>query len=412
MRLACLAFVLVPAALAACDSDSDAKPECSVTLSPGDNDAQTLQAAFIDAASGDTICLSPGTYTIDRELSLANAASVTLKGKGATRDEVIIDFATQTIGDDGITVTAQGFTIENLWVKNSPGNGVVAHAEESVFRNIKVSWDAGSVTDNGFYAVYPTDCKKVIIEDTEVVGASDAGIYVGSCEYAIVRRNKVHGNVAGIEIENSRHADVYENEVYDNTAGILTLVLPNLRIKENRYVLIRDNNIHDNNRPGFATAGTVVSYVPFGLGMLVLGGGDIEIRDNTFSGNQGTAMLAVSYRTFELLTDTTLDDQEMDPYLRRFYVHDNTFTNNGTAPIGTLSLLGQATLENVLWDGVLAEGETKADAKICLGATPASFRNFAVADNFAPEKQSTDTADHTCTLEPLDEMEDFEGVSL
>ncbi|MCC6625299.1 MAG: right-handed parallel beta-helix repeat-containing protein [Deltaproteobacteria bacterium] len=409
MRLTLLSLPL-GLALAACGDDAS-DTGCDVRLTPGANDAQAIQAAFIDARSGDTICLAPGTYTLDRELSLSNAADITLRGDGATRDEVVLDFATQTVGDDGVVVTAPGFTIENLWVKNAPGNGVVAHAEDSTFRNIKVSWDAGSVTENGFYAVYPTDCKRTIIEDTEITGASDAGIYVGSCEYAIVRRNKVYGNVAGIEIENSRYADVYDNEVYDNTAGILVFVLPKLAIKETRHVLVRDNVIRANNHANFATDGTVVSYVPFGLGALVLAGSDIEFRNNTFEDNQGTAILAVSYRTFELLTDTTLDDPEMDAYLRRLYIHSNTYDNNGYQPLGALALMGQASLENVLWDGVLEGEVSKADTKICLGASPTTFRNFAVADGFSPDKQSTDTADHTCTLEPVAEMEDFDGVS-
>lgn len=396
----------------ACDSSDGALPAgCDALLKPGDDDARDIQAAFIDAQSGDTICLAAGTYVLDRELSLANAAEVTLKGAGATRDDVVLDFGTQTVGDDGLTVTASGFTIENLSVKNSPGNGIVAHAELSTFRNVKVSWDAGSVTTNGFYAVYPTDCRKTVIEDIEVVGASDAGIYVGSCEYAIVRRNKVHGNVAGLEIENTRHADVYDNEVYDNTAGILALVLPNLKIKENRWVLIRDNDIHDNNRDGFAKSGTVVSYVPKGVGILSLAGADIEIRDNEVKNNRGAAAMVVSYKTMETLTGQKLDDPQMDPYLRRVYIHDNTFEGNGTAPAGALALMGQPSLENVLWDGVTAEGESVAEAKICLGATPPTFRMFALTDGFAPASQSTDTTDHTCTLDPLPEMEDFSGVA-
>jgi parallel beta-helix repeat protein len=323
---------------------------------------------------------------------------------GATREEVILDFATQVEGDDGITVTAPGFTIENVWVKNSPGNGVVAHAEDSTFRNLKVSWDAGSVTTNGFYAVYPTDCKRTLIEGVEVVGASDAGIYVGSCEYAIVRNNKVHGNVAGLEIENTVHADVYGNEVYDNSAGILALLLPNLKIKENAHVLFRDNIVRDNNRPNFAKAGTVVSSVPTGTGMLVLCGHDIEVRNNEVTGNKSGGVLIVSYRTLELLTSTTLNDPGMDPYVRRVYVHGNTFSENGKDPQGGIKVLGQATLENVLWDGILKDGETTAE--ICLGDTPPTFRNFKTADAFSG--QTTDTMGHTCTLPEMAKMESFE----
>lgn len=397
--------------LAACDDDAS---DCTKTLKPGADDREAIQTAFIEAESGDTICLGKGTYSLTGELTLANAADVTLKGNGKTRDDVVLDFSAQVTGDDGIEVTAPGFTIENLTVKNSPGNGVVAHAELSTFRNIKVYWDNTcdappcSVTDNGFYAVYPTDCRKTIVEDCEVIGASDAGVYVGSCEYAIVRRNKIHGNVAGLEIENSRYSEVYENEVYDNTAGILALVLPNQEIKENRHVLIYDNNIHDNNRDGFAEGGTVVSYVPKGLGMLSLAGNGVEIRGNTISNNNGAGLMVVSFRTFEILTGTTLTDTEMDPYLQNVYIHDNTFTANGTAPAGALSLFGQATLEDVVWDGVLEEGKTAADSKICLGPNPPTFRNLDI--NGSPSEQTTDTAPHTCTIEPIAELNDFEGI--
>lgn len=411
MKLAPLVFAALVAQTPACDSDSESGPPAGYdhVISPSDNDHEAIQTVLIEAKSGDVIGLEPGTYRLTRELNLTGVADITLKGMGKTRDEVILDFADQVEGDDGITVTAGGFTIENLWVKNSPGNGVVAHSEDSTFRNIKVSWDAGSVTENGFYAVYPTDCKRTVIEDVEVTGASDAGIYVGSCEYAIVRRTKVYANVAGIEIENTKKADVYDNEVYDNSAGILALLLPNLKIKENTQILFRDNEVRANNRANFAKAGTVVASVPSGTGILVLCGTDIEVRDNTITGNESTGVLVVSYPILELLTGTTLDDPGMDPYVRRVYVHNNTFADNGQAPKGGLVVVNQAKLEDVLWDGILKDGETTAE--ICLGPNPPAFRNFAATDNFEDAKQSTDTSGHNCTLTALPEMETFPSVA-
>lgn len=402
-RLAVLLLSLVAPALVACSDDPKAS-EYDLVLAPGDNDHEALQTAFIEAKSGAVIGLEPGTYRFTRELNLSNAADVTLKGMGTTRDEVILDFAGQTEGDDGLTVTAPGFTIENLSIKNSPGNGVVAHAEDSTFRDIKVSWDAGSVTENGFYAIYPTDCKRTLIEGVEVVGASDAGIYVGSCEYAIVRDSKVHGNVAGLEIENTVHADVYDNEVFDNTVGIAALLLPRLEIKENAWVLIRDNLVYDNNRANFATAGTVIAAAPVGVGVLVLAGHDIEVRDNTIKGNDNTGVLIVSHPIFEILSGTTLDDPDLDPFVKRVYAHANTYENNGQKPTGALLVLRQPTLEDVLWDGILDEAGT--DAEICLGEAPAGFRNFDANGGF--QNQSTDTAAHKCSHDPLPEMESFQ----
>lgn len=402
-RLSIVPLVIFSVAIGAC-SDDPKSSEYDFVIAPSANDHEALQTAFIEAKSGAVIGLEPGTYRFTRELNLSNAADVTLRGMGATRDQVILDFADQTDGDDGLTVTASGFTIENMWIKNSPGNGVVAHAEDSTFRNLKVSWDAGSVTDNGFYAVYPNDCKRTVIENVEITGASDAGIYVGSCEYAIVRNSKVYANVAGIEIENTLHADVYGNEVYDNTVGVAALLLPNQKLKDNAWVLIRDNDIRDNNRPNFATPGTVIASAPVGVGVLIVAGHEIEVRDNEIIDHDNTAVLVVSYRIFEILTGTMLDDPAMDPYVRNVYVHSNTLERNGSAPKGALSIIGQPTLENVLWDGILKDGVS--DPGICLGASPTSFRNFNASADF--QNQSTDTSTHSCTRAALPEMERFE----
>jgi parallel beta-helix repeat protein len=112
-----------------------------------------------------------------------------------------------------------------------------------------------------------------------VIGASDAGIYVGQCLGGIVRNNKASANVAGIEIENSENVEVYDNEAYDNTSGILAFQLPGLSRDANN-VLIRDNDIYCNNRDNFAAEGSIVSNVPAGTGALVLAGENFEFRNN------------------------------------------------------------------------------------------------------------------------------------
>src|SRR5690606_15455873 len=38
---------------------------CDITISPGADDTKALQTAFVEATSGNTICLSPGNYTIN-----------------------------------------------------------------------------------------------------------------------------------------------------------------------------------------------------------------------------------------------------------------------------------------------------------------------------------------------------------
>ena len=223
------------------DAGDDAGPSvpgCDTVLSPSDDDTETLQTALIEAESNDVICLSEGTYRPTVELSLASHMGITLKGLGDSREDVVLDFADQETGDDGIFVTADGFTIEHMWVKNTLGNGIVVSADDSVFRDLKVTWDAGAITANGAYAVYPTNCNRTIVENVDVSGASDAGIYVGQCVQAIVRGNTVKQNVIGIEIENTNDADVYDNDIEDNAVRILAVIMPNLVKKDGGGVLI------------------------------------------------------------------------------------------------------------------------------------------------------------------------------
>jgi parallel beta-helix repeat protein len=381
-----------------CQAPGAVTTGCSTTLEPGTpDDATVLLDAFIEAKSGDTVCLCPGIFTPNKEISLT-VPNVTVRGAGQNIEDTVLDFATQTADDDAFSVTSDGFTVENLWLKNSPGNGiVVTGAEDVTFRNLKVSWDAGSVVTNGAYAVYPVSSKRVLIEDTEIVGAADAGAYVGQCEDVIVRRNNVHGNVAGIEIENTTNAEVYENESYDNTSGILVFTLPKLAKKDGIAALVRDNNVHDNNRENFAEPGTIVASVPVGTGMLILASDRTEIRNNTITNNNSMGILVVSMATLDQLVPAD-PDPETDPDPEETYIHDNTFTGNGTSPALLLKPVAP-TLENIIWDGV--EKANPASPNMCLGETPEpSFRNLHVTplDN---TDDTTDPAPHACTKEPL-----------
>jgi parallel beta-helix repeat protein len=391
------------------DGDGDAADGCDTILEPGGDDTEALQTALIEASSGDVICLSPGTYMPLSELSLSEHRNVTLRGIGEAPTDVIVDFADQDQGDDGIVVTADGFTIEHMWVKNTPGNGVMVKADDSVFRDLHVTWDAGAVVDNGAYAVYPTNCNRTIIENVHVEGAADAGIYVGQCTGAIVRNNRVLRNVIGIEVENTSSTDVYGNEVEDNTVGVLAVIEPNLMKKDGREILIRENLIRDNNHANFAQEGTTAGAIPPGCGVLVLATDDVEVRDNEISAQSGPGIFVGSYEVLELLTGAVSDDAETDKWSQNVYLHGNSFDDVGQMPMGDWTLIGVDPLPAVVWDGVLAPGaDAQVDMGLCLGEAEAmSFRKGTTGDTsglFDPDSQSTDPAEHECTPDPMPEL--------
>ncbi|WP_373047747.1 parallel beta-helix domain-containing protein [Vulgatibacter sp.] len=380
---------------AACGDDTaeDRQPAetCTTTLAPSADDQTAVQEAFIQAASGSTLCFSDGTYTFTDELSLT-VPGITLRGVG---DGAILDFAGQEAGANGINVTGDDFAVENLVIKNTPGDGIrVSNVDGVTFRKLRVSWDAGSVTENGAYAIYPVGCTNVLVEDCEVTGASDAGIYVGQSRSIVVRRNVAHGNVAGIEIENSTGAEVYENEAFDNTGGILVFNLPNLPAGMGERVLVRDNVVADNNRENFAPAGNIVAMVPPGTGLMILAADQTELKNNEVTGNDSAGVFVVSYQTVEQLGAGGAEDPDFDKYSSATWIHDNTFENNGSAAHAPLTAF-RTTGADVIFDGWDdPDDETNALCVADNGAT--TFFNLRIGEN-----KQTSLSSFSCTLDPL-----------
>lgn len=382
---------------------------CSKVLAPsGGDDTKAAQTALIDVKSGGSVCFCPGSFSFSGGLSLTQPG-VTVKGLGAAVTDTVLDFAKDTTagsGNDTMLVTADGFTIENLWVKNTPGNGVVVRqADKPTFRKLKVTWDDPQATSHGAYAVYPAECSNVLIEDCEVAGASDAAVYVGQGKGAIIRRVKAHDSVLGIELENTTDGEAYDNEAYNNSGGMAVFLLGNLNKKTADKSLIHDNKIHDNNHANFGDPKTVVAHVPVGTGIIVVGAKDTEIRNNTVTNNESAGLLVVSYTLMVALIPGAMADPAVDPYPTGTFIHDNTFAMNGLMPQPPFNMIGVPTLESVLWDGIdMAGMPADKSAKLCLGAKGPwpSFRMFDGAHLVGgTPMQSTDTTPYQCDLPAL-----------
>jgi len=402
--------------------------DCSVTLKPkGKSDADNLIEAVESSDSWDVICLSPGTYTMNKSIVISAASNLTIKGIGKAITDVVLDFKGHE-GDKGFDVTTPGFWIENMAVKNTIGNGVEVKADGSadnptVFRKLKVGWDVAKDAkvdcgeedprrNHGAYSVYPTKSSYVVVEFCEVEGASDAGLYVGQVEHGMVRHNSVHGNVAGLEVENSFDVVVYDNEAFDNSGGILALQEPGLTRLTNDKVLIRDNKVHDNNGCNFAKPNATVASIPLGTGMMSFAGRNIEFRDNVVSNNSTTGLLIVSNVLLSLLGGKEPDFKaNYDPYAHDVAINGNTFKNNATAsPPGDAGFVGGVAggFMDVSWDGFRADGvKSAAAAKICLGDSKATFVDITQdkcempkdTDEFLAcvmDNHSNDTKAHTC----------------
>ena len=320
-------------------------------ISPGDNSQEELQELLILAKPGDTIFLREGTYSFTDGLSL-NQSHVTILGEGM--DKTILDFSSQKSGAQGLLVSSDEVILKDFAIINAVGDGIkVVNANGIYFINIRTEWTNGPNINNGAYGLYPVQSKNVFIQGCVAIGASDAGIYVGQSENIIVRNNIAKFNVAGIEIENSYYADVYNNKVSDNTGGILVFDLPDLPQQQGQNIRVFNNISNHNNTDNFAPAGNIVSNVPRGTGVLILGSKNVEIFENEIGDNETINLAIVSY--FE-----ETDDPHYYPHPRSITVNNNAFSNSGSNPdiksneiAKILNELADGDMPDIFWDGIL-----------------------------------------------------------
>jgi parallel beta-helix repeat protein len=410
--VACFAAVLLAAFAAACGDDGGAggagaqggsggqgggEPvSCTVRLAVGADDQTTVQTALIDAEPGSTICFEAGTFSFTTELSL-DVTGVMLAGAG--QDQTILDFSNQDTGGNGMLIKSDGATLQDLTIRNTPGDGIRADSVAGIrFLRVTVLWDGDASTDNGAYGLYPVGSTDVIIDGCTVKGARDAGIYVGQSERILVAGCEVYGNVAGIEIENSTDAAVRDNHAHDNTGGILVFNLPGLPVKDGKRANVYNNVVEGNNLDNFGVAGTVVSKVPSGLGVMVLASDDNEIHGNQIRNNKSAGVVQVSY--IEAIFGAAADP-DYDHYPQGNFTHDNTYEGNGSDPA---PLIGFQTairpIPDVLWDGCV-DPAAADDGHLtnCLSEPGGTYLNINYCSDF-PD-QSQDVTPVTCAYEPL-----------
>jgi len=352
----------------------DSAPTTDEQVNAEDVDYQkTLQTQLLEAKPGDIITIPEGRFAFNRSLSL-NVDGVTIRGAGM--DKSILSFSDQLAGAEGMLVTANDFTIEDLAIEDAKGDALkINEGKNIIIRRVRTEWTRGPHTDNGAYGIYPVQTENTLIDGAIAIGASDAGIYVGQSKNVVVRNSRAEFNVAGIEIENTVDADVYDNVATNNTGGILVFNMPNLPQEGQRTRVFR-NQVFENNTENFAKPGGAVAGVPAGSGVVINSNDRVEIFDNDLKNNQTaniviSSLFSTNYSSREAATD-------FDPYPESIYIHDNRYEGGGDSP-DSLELKALKTamfgitgrFPNVIWDGFansekMVDGELPTNLRICV----------------------------------------------
>lgn len=338
---------------------------------------KVLIERLLDAKPGDVIEIPAGRFAFDRSLTL-RVDGVTIRGAGM--DKTILSFKGQKTGAEGLLVNAGNFTLENLAIEDTKGDGLKVNEGENItVRGVRVEWTGGPKTSNGAYGIYPVQTTNVLIEDSVAIGASDAGIYVGQSKNVVVRRNRAERNVAGIEIENSIGADVYENTATDNTGGILVFNMPNLP-QPGHTTRVYRNRVIANNTGNFAAKGAAVASVPAGSGVVINSNDRVEIFDNDIVDNQTANVIVSSYFSTGYMNEQGVA-KAFDPYPEEIHIHDNRFKGGGDKPDGLdlkalkMAMFGlNGRLPDVLWDGYVNNARA-GGAQVCVDNGAAATLN-------------------------------------
>ena len=367
-----------------------------------------LQTRLINARAGDVIEIPEGFYELRRGLSL-NVSGVTIRGAGM--DKTILSFKHQVQGAEGLLVNASDFTIEDLAIEDTPGDGIkVNEGKNIIIRRLRAEWTGGPDESNGAYGIYPVQTENVLVEECVAIASSDAGIYVGQSRNVVVRNNRAEYNVAGIEIENTFGADVYGNTAVNNTGGILVFNMPALP-QPGHTTRIFQNTISNNNTDNFGAEGTPVASVPAGSGIVINSNDRVEIFDNDIADNDTANVIVSSYfSTGYFGKEESVD--EYDPYPETIYVYGNRFSGGGSSPDGLdlkalkVAMFGlTGSFPDVIWDGYVNpdslgdDGKLLEELAICIDNEGAELLNVDLGNDSA--NIVVGEAQHDCQHEKL-----------
>ena len=324
-------------------------------IAPGEGAQERLQEALILAEPGDEIVLAAGRYDLTDGLSL-DVDGVTLRGAGM--EATIIDFTAQRDAGEGLLVTSDFVTLRDFAVENPKGDGIKSKgADAIVYHKVRVTWTGGPKASNGAYGIYPVESTGILVDNCEVSGASDAGIYVGQSRLITVRDSIATDNVAGIEIENSRDAIVERNFVTRNTGGILVFDLPGLPVMGGGNVIVKHNLVVGNTTPNFAPPGNIVAGVRRGTGIMVMANEKVWINDNIVRDNPTASFLVVAYTQ-------KYEDARYNPFPRDVVIAYNDVDEGAKEPqLEGIEPLLQAfggALPPIMWDGLNQDEDTPA----------------------------------------------------
>lgn len=372
-------------------------------IEPGDRATEQMVSAMIQLRPGDVMEFGCGYFDLYHGLLIQATEDVEIRGCG--KNDTVLNFR-QSDNVTGLeALNVRGITVKDLTILDSPGDAFkLKGVKWGTLLGVRAMWSGGGEPINrenfrerlqvqctqppmnegdptpdyvpssasGRYGIYPVESENILVADSESIGASDAGIYVGQTNTAIIRNSRAAYNVMGFEIENVQGGEYDSNLAECNTGGFLIYDLENITQYGDTSVML-NNVARNNNTYNFAHSG-LVSAVPRGTGFITLGYDNIEVYSNLFENHSTAAIIHTSYELIDGKGKTS--DKKLDPYTEGLHIHGNVMKNSGyslPAPdlqkvlvegevetvlptlIGVKNIARPGQGAHIVWDGLLDE---------------------------------------------------------
>jgi len=227
-------------------------------------------------------------------IGIIGKKNITIEGTGSHPEDVIIDAG--FVKDVGIRCDrCQGFIARNFWQRNANEHGVyTVDSDGYVYDRV-----IGSFSKE--YELFAFASDNGLMTDCDAYGGGDSGFYIGGAPDThsvgrfsqIIRQSKMHHSALGFSGTQGNSVQITDCDVYDNAIGISFDSENDHPNFPQRFAVIENNNIHDNNFDIYAATSDVPARgpaynffrYPVGTGLWIIGGEDNIVRNNRIYNN-------------------------------------------------------------------------------------------------------------------------------
>lgn len=276
----------------------------------------TIQKAVDAAPAGATVKIKPGKYTEGVDVK-ADKDNLTILGLGTKPEEVVLEGkgAKRPDGNpaqNGIFVDgADNVTMRNMTAQNYPANGFfVRNCDGYVMDRLIAGF-------NRAYGLYAFNCIGGRMTYSKGFGHGDSAFYIGQTPFqenpkpSLISHVEGYENVLGYSGTNSKYVTIQFSEFYNNGAGVAPNTLGSEKFPPAQDGRVTDNLVYWNNFNYFKAGSTVKPLpaatgsfqYPTGVGIVLLGTTNWDIRANLVFGNFKWGIMTVSDPTYAPATN-------------------------------------------------------------------------------------------------------------